>query len=231
LFHDGKRLRFELDADDCHMELEIEDADPSPMRANSGTFIGSKGSAGAIFADNFHVFCRVRGTVTLDGRTSEVSAPAWRDHSWGVRHWDSFVSSRSFGGSFGETLQFRYGSMVSANGSFFRRGSLERKGEPLEVAETEMLVHVDDDSLRCPSAEVRYQLADGETMRITIETIGGVIGATRERYGWESVGDVCVNGEPGGWGFLEANLNPRNGRHPPVFALADALTNGVTRSS
>jgi hypothetical protein len=231
LFHDGNRLRFELDADDCHVEFEIEDAAHSPTRANAGAFSGSEGSTGAIFADNFHVFCRVRGTVMLDGRTVKVNAPAWRDHSWGVRHWDSFVSSRSFGGSFGETLQFRYGSMVSANGSFFRRGSLERNGEPLDVAEAAMLVHVDDDSLRCPSAEVRYQLADGKTMRITIETIGGVIGATRERYGWESVGDVCVDGEPGGWGFLEANLNPRNGRHPPTFALADALTNGVTRSS
>ena len=92
-----------------------------------------------------------------------------------------------------------------------------------------MLVHVDDDGLRCPSAEVRYHLATGSDLVARIETIGGMIGATRERFGWESVGDVWVEGEPRGWGFLEVNNNPRNGREPPVFALAAALSNGVIR--
>ena len=169
--------------------------------------------------------------MTLDGRTAAIDAPAWRDHSWGVRHWDSFVSSRSFGGSFGDALQFRYGSMVGTNGSFFRKGSLLRGGTELDVTATEMLVHLDDDSLRCPSAEVRYRMADGATTIVRIDTIGGMIGSTRRRYGWESVGDVSVDGEPGGWGFLEVNNNPRNGNDPPAFALADALSNGITRAS
>ena len=93
-----------------------------------------------------------------------------------------------------------------------------------------MLVHMDDDSLRCPSAEVRYDLADGSTTSVRIDTIGGMIGTTRERFGWESVGDVSVDGVPGGWGFLEVNNNPRNGEQPPAFVLADALTNGVVRA-
>jgi hypothetical protein len=40
------------------------------------------------------------------------------------------------------------------------------------------------------------------------------------------VGDVQVDGEPGGWGFLETNINPRNGQQPP-FVLVEAMTNGV----
>ena len=92
-----------------------------------------------------------------------------------------------------------------------------------------MLVHLDDDSVRCPAAEVRYRLGTGELTVVRIETIGGMIGSTRARFGWESVGDVWVDGEPGGWGFLEVNNNPRNGRQPPAFVLADALTNGITR--
>jgi hypothetical protein len=119
--------------------------------------------------------------------------------------------------------------MVGVNGSFFRIGSLSRGGEPVPVAGAEMLVHVDDDSVRCPSAEVRYRLEGGGTTSVRIQTIGGMIGATAQRYGWESVGDVSVDGEPGGWGFLETNLNARNGQGPPAFVLADALTNGVTR--
>jgi hypothetical protein len=230
LFHDGERLRFVLEADGCRIEFEIEDDAESLTEATANAFAGSDGSAGAIFSSNFHVFCRVRGTVTLDGRTAKIHAPAWRDHSWGVRRWDSFLCSRSFGGSFGDSLQFRYGSMVGANGSFFRQGSLVRDGKPLAVASAEMLVNVDDDSLRCPSAEVHYRLDAGGTTTIRIQTIGGMLGVTRDRCGWESVGDVWVDGEPGGWGFLEVNNNPRNGHHPPAFALADALTNGVTRA-
>ena len=139
------------------------------------------------------------------------------------------TSARPFGGSFGSSAHFRYGSMVGTNGSFFRRGSLIRDGEPVAVDRAEMLVHVDDDSLTCPSAEVRYHLADGGMTVVRIETIGGMIGATRQRYGWESVGDVWMDGEPGGWGFLEVNNNPRNGDQPPAFVLGDALTNGIVR--
>ena len=231
LFHDGERLRFVLDADGCRVEFEIDDEPGSLVETGAGAFAGSKGSAGAIFSNNFHSFCRVRGTVTLDGRTAPIDAPAWRDHSWGVRRWDSFLASRSFGGSFGQSLQFRYGSMVGANGSFFRRGSLVRDGTPVDVTDARMLVAVDDDALRCTSAEVHYDLASGATTTVRIEAIGGMLGVTRERYGWEAVGDVYVDGAPGGWGFFEVNNNPRNGREPPAFALGDALSNGITTTT
>lgn len=228
LFRDGDRLRFALDGEGCRMDLEIVDDPGSLTVADAQAFHGWAGATGTIFANNFHTSCRVRGRVTLDGRTAQIDAPAWRDHSWGVRRWDSFLASRSCGGACGP-LEFRYGSMVGANGSFRRFGSLTRGGTPVDVASAEMLVRIDDDALRCPAAEVRYRLAAGTSLIVRIETIGGMIGATRERYGWESVGDVWVDDEPGGWGFLEVNNNPRNGREPPVFALADALTNGITR--
>jgi hypothetical protein len=232
LFHDGERLRFVLEDDACRVELDITDVGVRAF-ANAQTFGGTSGTAGTIFSNNFHVFCRVRGIVELDGTTLEVDAPGWRDHSWGARRWDSFVSSRSFGGEHGQgddALQFRFASMVGTNGSFFRVGVLERKGQRLPVTTAEMRVHVDDDSVRCPAAEVLYRLEDGSTTTVRIETIGGMIGATAQRYGWESVGDVTVDGVPGGWGFLETNLNARNGQDSPAYVLADALTNGIARA-
>jgi hypothetical protein len=227
LFHDGERLRFELAGEGCRVEFEIDD-EGDRHYANAKTFSGTAGAAGTIFSNNFHVFCRVRGTAELDGTTVEIDAPAWRDHSWGARRWDSFVSSRSFGAAHGE-WRFRFASMVGVNGSFFRVGAVSRRGEPVPVDEAAMLVHVDDDSVRCPAAEVRYVLGDGKAMTVRIDTIGGMLGVTAQRVGWESVGDVTVDGEPGGWGFLETNLNARNGQDPPAYVLADALTNGVIR--
>lgn len=227
LFHDGHQLRFALESPDCTIDFEVDDEAGPVTEAGENTFRGSAGATGTIFSNNFHTFCRVRGTVVLGGRTATVEGQAWRDHSWGVRRWNSFVSSRSFGGSLGSSLQFRYGSMVGANGSFHRQGALLRDGEPLPLAGTEMLVHLDDDSIRCPVAELRYRVAGGDDVHVRIETIGGMLGVTRERCGWESVGDVWVDGQGGGWGFLEVNNNPRNGREAPAFVLGEAMTNGL----
>ncbi len=236
IFHDGQALRFVLHAgsDGCRADLVISD-EGDRSYANAQTFSGPSGKTGTIFSNNFHVACRVSGTVELDGRRSEVvDAPAWRDHSWGVRRWDSFVSSRSFGGSHGagdDALHFRFASMVGSNGSFFRIGALSRGGQKVPVAEAAMLVHVGDDSVSCPSAEVHYMLEDGTTTDVRIATIGGMVGVTAQRSGWESVGDVTVDGVPGGWGFLETTLNARNGQAPPGFVLGEAMTNGIVRPS
>ncbi len=70
-------------------------------------------------------------------------------------------------------------------------------------------------------------LEDGGTTVVRIATIGGMIGVTAQRHGWESVGDVTVDGVPGGWGFLETTLNARNGSAPPGFVLGEAMTNGI----
>jgi hypothetical protein len=227
IVQDGDRLYFVLDGDGCRVEFEIEDVGERAY-ANAQTFTGSSGAAGTIFSNNFHVFCRVRGTVSLDGVTTSVDAPAWRDHSWGARRWDSFVSSRSFGAEH-DGVRYRFASMVGTNGSFFRVGAINRGGATVPVAEAAMLVHVDDDSVRCPSAEIVFELQSGESTTVRIDTVGGMVGATAQRYGWESVGDVSVDGVAGGWGFLETNLNPRHGVDPPVYVVGEAMSNGLVR--
>ena len=196
--------------DGCRADLVITDEGERSF-ANAKTF------SGAVGGDRHDLLqqlprglpCqRARWSSTVGG-SEVVDAPAWRDHSWGVRRWDSFVSSRSFGGSHGagdDALHFRFASMVGSNGSFFRIGALTRGGQKIPVADAAMLVHVDDDSMSCPSAEVRYELEDGGTTVVRIDTIGGMIGVTAQRHGWESVGDVTVDGVPGGWGFLETTL-------------------------
>ena len=97
IFHDGARLRFVLDGDGCRAGSRDHRRGGAVVRQRADVHRDG-GTAGTIFSNNFHVFCRVRGTVELDGSAAEIDAPAWRDHSWGVRRWDSFVSSRSFGG-------------------------------------------------------------------------------------------------------------------------------------
>src|SRR3984957_15643496 len=66
IFHDGSSLRFRLEGQGCRAELLIMDEGPRSF-ANAQSFAGTAGTAGTIFSNNFHVACRVRGMVGLDG--------------------------------------------------------------------------------------------------------------------------------------------------------------------
>ena len=228
LVHDGQHLRFLIDDPACRVDFEVVDVPESVVVPGPRPAIGDGSDGGGVFfSGHFNARCRVRGTVEMAGRRAEIDAPAWRDHSWGVRRWDSFCSSRSFSGGDGAATHYGFYSVLGVDGTFRRGGVLVLDGRTLDVKEARMLVHLDDDGLRCPSAEIVYELGDGSTRQLRIDTIGGHLGVTRERMGWESCGDVSLDGRPIGWGFLEVNNNPRNGRDLPRVVLADGCTNGV----
>ena len=217
IFHDGERLRFVLDGDGCRADLVITDEGDRSF-ANAKTFSGPAGATGTIFSNNFHVACRVTGhggarrPAGRGGRRAGLAGPLLGGAALGQLRLQPELRRLPRDGD--DALHFRFASMVGSNGSFFRVGALSRGGQKVPVADAAMLVHVDDDSVSCPSAEVRYPLEDGGTTVVRIATIGGMIGVTAQRYGWESVGDVTVDGVPGGWGFLETTLNARNGDGP-----------------
>ncbi len=231
LFHDGERLRFVLDGDGCRAELEITDEGPRSF-ANAQSFTGTAGDGGHDLLQQLPRRLPGPGHGGArrhpgGGRRPGLAGPLLGRAPLGQLPLEPELRRLAREGD--ETLQFRYGSHGGRQRQLLPPRLALAHGEPVPVAGAEMLLHVDDDSVRCPSAEVRYRLEDGGTTCVRIETIGGMIGATAQRYGWESVGDVSVNGEPGGWGFLETNLNARNGQNPPAFVLADALTNGFVR--
>ena len=226
--HDGQRLRFVIDDPQCRVDFEVVDVPESVVVPGPRAAIGDGTDGGGVFfSGHFNARCRVRGTVEMAGQRVDIDAPAWRDHSWGVRKWDSFCSSRSFSGGDGDATHYGFYSVLGVDGSFRRGGALVLDGLALDVTAASMLVHLDDDGIRCPSAEIVYELADGTTRPLRIDTIGGHLGVTRERMGWESCGDVSLDGRAIGWGFLEVNNNPRNGREQPRVVLGEGCTNGV----
>ena len=163
IFHDGWRLRYVLDGDGCRADLEITDE-------GERSFANAKTS-------------RVpQGRPARSSPTTSTGLPPSR------ARWSSTVSKRKWstpppgGTTLGRATlgqlrlqpQLRWLTRVGdhaltslridgrLNGSFFRIGALTRGGEKIPVLEASMLVHVDDDSLSCPSAEVRYELEDGK---------------------------------------------------------------------
>ena len=49
---------------------------------------------------------RINGTVQIGGRHHEIDGLYHRDHSWGLRRWDTLRSHRWVAGAFGPDLAF-----------------------------------------------------------------------------------------------------------------------------
>ena len=164
---------------------------PSPTRRRSP---GTAGTAGTIFSNNFHVFCRVRGTVELDGATDDgrrarVARPLVGRAPLGQLRLEPELRGDTAGVTAPCSSASRRWS--ATNGSFFRFGRL---GQARASRCRWPAPRCSSTSTTTPCAARRPRSATGSRTAgrpcVRIETIGGMIGATAQRYGWESVGDV-----------------------------------------
>ena len=153
---------------------------PGPGLRERADVYRHAGTAGTIFSNNFHVFCRVRGPSRSTGIVESGRAGVARPLLGGAAL-GQLCLEPEFRGEHGRALT-RSGS-VSPPWWGRTAASSASVAQPRRrtraVASAEMRVHVDDDSVRCPAAEVRYLLEDGGAITVHIETIGGMIGATR----------------------------------------------------
>jgi hypothetical protein len=223
LFHDGEQLRFQLEEEGCDIDLVVEDMGAAPTQ--HGASLDTR-----IYTNHFNSNCRFRGTARLAGRTYEVDAPGWRDHSWGPRKWDSFPVNRVLVANFGEDLAISAIVQVWTEGALTRRGQLTRDGVRHAFADFESLMLMEDDGISARSAEFTAVLDTGERLTFWVDLVGGVICKTKQRVGFDGVGE-CYLGDRVGFGLLELNTNPRRGVELPVFALHCGLNNGLAKRS
>jgi hypothetical protein len=99
--YDG-RMRYLVDDEDLHVELEVEDFYP-----RTDFFPSDAGTVSEDFA-SAHYECSgaITGLVALGGREYEVDGLCHRDHSWGPRRWDMLLNHRWMPGTFGPELSF-----------------------------------------------------------------------------------------------------------------------------
>ncbi len=225
MFHDGDVLRLVLDGDGCALDLVVHD----PPGSISWIEKSANELEGRIYIDHYNGHCRVTGRATLDGRQYEVDAMGWRDHSWGPRLWDSIVCTRSLGGGFRSGLSFSLLTFLGTDGQLLRRGYVARDGKRIPMCVAELWVGIEEDGVSARGGELSCTIEDGSGYVFDFEVTGGMLGVTRERYGFESIVRVRTEGEPEGWGFLEINNNPRLGEAGPFAVLHEGLVNGLTQ--
>lgn len=225
MFHDGQDLRFLLESEDCRLDLVVND----PTGELAWIEKSTNALEGRIYSDHYNGHCRVLGEATLAGRRYEVDAMGWRDHSWGPRHWDSIVCTRSLGGAFETGLTFSILTFLGTDGTLLRRGYVARDGKRVPIGEAELWVAIEEDGVSARGGALVCTLEDGTRHGFDFEVTGGMMGMTRERCGFESIVRVHTEGESEGWGFLEINNNPRLGTAGPYAVLHDGLVNGLAQ--
>ena len=99
-WEDGVRLQVEDEG--CSIDIRQEDFFPG-----TDFFPKDAGTLTEEFASNhLESSGRVTGQIELDGTTYELDGFGHRDHSWGLRLWDTVLSHRWMPATFGPDLSF-----------------------------------------------------------------------------------------------------------------------------
>jgi hypothetical protein len=223
--HDGEHLRALVDAEGCEVNLVVTDLteDISTPVQRDEDFRQK------IAKNHFNVECKVDGHVVLDGKHYEVQGCGHRDHSYGPRTFtagDSVVAYRWMAGGVPDEMTFSLYSLVTAQGSFARRGWV-RIGQKRQEVSHETVVLMMDDGISAYGAQAVCRLENGDSLTIDYTVRGDALMTVRELHNVMSVGDVVLGDGSKGYATLEYIECASQGIEPPVFSLGVAIANGL----
>ena len=224
LFVDG-HMRYEVDDDELHLELDVEDFYP-----RTDFFPKDAGTVSEDFA-SAHYECsgRVTGLVRIGDRELEVDGLCHRDHSWGARRWDMLLDHRWVPGTFGPDLSFGSIAWHGVDDSIRLFGYVVRDGEVTLAEEVDIAVLMEPDGVSYRSGQTRWTLPDGETLELTPVPYDATVS---EHHGVGVVDAICqLERADGRVGFcdLEVSTNPRGGSRPITRALKANVADGLSR--
>jgi hypothetical protein len=209
--------------DDCRLELELEDFYP-----RMDFFGAAAGDVRKVAPHHFETSGRIRGTAELASTRFEVDGLFHRDHSWGIRHWDSFLTHRWVVGTVGPELSFGLVTWHALDGALRRFGYVVRDGEALAATDVDIAVHMEPDGATYRGGTATWLLPTGDPLILNCQVLDAIV---IERHGLNWVDAICELEHAGHAGFccLEASTNPRAGTAPIRTALRAALVDGLSR--
>lgn len=218
------RMRYLVDDEDLHVELEVDDFYP-----RTDFFPTDAGTVSEDFA-SAHYECSgaIHGTVVLAGREYEVDGLCHRDHSWGPRRWDTLLNHRWMPGTFGPELSFGSIAWNGVDGSLRQFGYVVRDGEVTVADSVDIVVTMETDGVTYRAGASTWVLPGGETLTIEAAPYDATIS---EHHNVGVVDAICQLERDGQIGFcdLEASTNPRAGSHPIVTAVRANNIDGLSR--
>ena len=222
-FENG-RLRHRVTDEDCAVDLAVEDFYPRTdfFPATAGSLVEEFAAA------HFECSGRITGHVRLGENEYEVDGLCHRDHSWGVRRWDTLLNHRWTPGTVGPELSFGAISWHSVDGAVRRFGYVVRDGVVTHAEEIDTVVTFEADGVGARSGRTVWRFADGEEMVLDCVPIDGILFTQHEVA---SVDNICAIEIDGRRGFcdLEVSTNPRGGTAAVTSAIGAITTDGLSR--
>jgi hypothetical protein len=221
--YDG-RMRYRVDDEDCRLELEVEDFYPRTdfFPSDAGTLVDEFASS------HYETSGRVTGAVVVGGAEYTIDGLCHRDHSWGVRRWDTLLNHRWVPGTFGPDLSFGSIAWHAVDGTVRRYGYLVRDGEVVRANDVDIVVMMEADGTTYRGGTATWTLPDGERFAIECAPVDAVVS---EHHGVACVDAFCEVRHEGRVGFcdLEVSTNPRGGAGPITAALRATRVDGLTK--
>lgn len=186
------------------------------------------GSLGEEIAPNhMEVASTVKGQLSIKGKHYDIDGLAFRDHGWGIRVWDVFLSHRWIAGVFDDEMSFLAMTFVGTDDKLVSLGCLFRDGKLTYTDNLEIITYMDSDGLTHKGGHVTMTLTTGEVLEIECTPIQK--GVMTWVHGVTVVDTLCTTrmGDLQGFCDFELSNNPMNGKRRPVVGINAHVTNGL----
>ena len=114
----------------------------------------------------------IKGTVEIKGKTHQVEGYAYRDHSWGVREWNSFKTERWVVGCLGPDRSFAAFSWGGNDNTMKKAGYLYEYGKVIYCEDIDILAYLEIDGCTHRGGRVVLYLADGREITLECSPMG-----------------------------------------------------------
>ena len=220
------RLVWHIDHPEVGAELVLEDFYPMTnlWLLRTGTSLADE------FAPNhWEASGRITGTVRIAEHHHAIHGLYHRDHSWGLRKWDTLRSHRWVAGTFGPDLGFAMVTWHSTDNDLFTGGYVFRDHKIVRAEVVDPLPVLEADGITIRGGEAHWDLDDGTRLSLHCEPVDGLIFSHRDVTESDTICRVRDGNGRLGFCDFEFSNNLRDGRSPVGIAIAAALLDGVTQ--
>ncbi|MCY4426761.1 MAG: hypothetical protein OXC05_06990 [Halieaceae bacterium] len=187
----------------------------------------SSGAISEVAPNHMEVSSIITGSMEIKSKHYDVQGQAFRDHGWGVRHWDSYASHRWIAGSFGPGMTIFVVTFLDTDNNLSKFGALIRDNKLAYATDIDVVTYMEVEGTSHRGGHVTMTLTTGEVLEIECRML------TKGVISWIN-GISCVDvmcemtcGNRKGICCFEMSNNPMHGHFRPKFAINAIEKNGL----
>ncbi|KAF2817360.1 uncharacterized protein BDZ99DRAFT_457100 [Mytilinidion resinicola] len=181
---------------------------------------------------HFDVPGNVSGTLTMKGKTYNITGLGLRDHAWGPRDWGNTVySHRWVCGTAGPSFSFVAVSWHSTNDAIANFGWVVRDGQVILASSIDLLTYMEMDSCINRGGRVKFTLTTGEVLDVECTAVPAKC-LVCYHHDIACVDRICkfmcASNGTSGFANFESSSNIQFGKRKPIALVGGVIEDGFT---